>query len=73
MWEAVLIVFWWLVILFWVVQGIDVMVRHPSYFDNHTHKLVWFLVVLIGNIVGAVWYFVWVRRCEGAKLRKEIL
>lgn len=47
--------------LFWFAQVIDLLFRHPSYFENHTHKLIWFLVVWIGFIIGAAWYYVWKR------------
>lgn len=44
-----------------ILQIIDVMVRDIYYFDNHTHKLVWFLVIVVGNIIGAIWYYRWKR------------
>jgi hypothetical protein len=46
---------------FWLIQFIDLLFRHPDYFDNHTHKLAWFIALLIGNIIAAVWYFFWKR------------
>ena len=47
---------------FWLAQLIDVLFREQRYFESHTHKLVWFLVVFVGNIVGAAWYFLWKRQ-----------
>jgi len=47
--------------VFWLVQLIDAMCRDQAYFESHTHKLVWFLVLILGNIVGAIWYYRWKR------------
>jgi len=64
--EAVLYVLAWVTFFFWLIQLIDVLFRDRQYFENHTHKLTWFLVVLVGNIVGAVWYFRWKREAVHA-------
>ena len=42
-----------------LVQVIDLLCRPLDYFENHAHKLVWFLVLCIGNIIAAVWYCFW--------------
>ena len=47
---------------FWVFQLIDVVLVERRQFESHTHRLVWFLAIVIGNIVGAIWYFVWKRQ-----------
>lgn len=47
---------------FWLAQLIKLFTLNASYFESHTHKLVWFLVIFAGNIVGAIWFFVWKRR-----------
>jgi peptidoglycan biosynthesis protein MviN/MurJ (putative lipid II flippase) len=47
---------------FWLAQLIELFTLNVSYFESHTHKLVWFLVIFTGNIVGAIWFFVWKRR-----------
>jgi len=49
-------------ILFWLIQVIDLLFRDLRFFESHTHKLTWFLVLVAGNIVGALWYFVWRRQ-----------
>ena len=51
-----------IVVCFWFVQVCDLLFRELRYFESHTHKLTWFLVLIIGNIIGAVWYFVWKRK-----------
>ncbi len=49
------------VFAFWLVQVISVLALDVSHFESHTHKLIWFLVVFSGSIVGAVWFFLWRR------------
>ena len=44
---------------FWLVQLLDLLFRSLEDFESHTHKLTWFLALLIGNIVAAVWYYIW--------------
>lgn len=48
-------------ILFWLIQVIDLLFRDLRFFESHTHKLTWFLVLVVGFIVGALWYFFWKR------------
>lgn len=48
-------------ILFWISQIIDLVFRDTKYFENHTHKLTWFLVMIVGNLLGAIWYYNWKR------------
>lgn len=51
---------------FWLIQVFDLFSRDLRFFESHTHKLVWFLVLVAGNIVGAIWYFVWKRQAIAA-------
>ena len=44
---------------FWLIQMLDLLFRSPEDFESHTHKLTWFLALIIGNIVAAVWYYIW--------------
>ena len=46
-------------ILFWLIQVIDLLRRDVSQFESHTHKLAWFIALMVGNILGAAWYFHW--------------
>ncbi len=46
---------------FWLAQLIEAISLNVSYFESHTHKLVWFLVILSGTVIGAIWFFVWKR------------
>ncbi len=50
--------------LFWLIQLIDLLLRDLRHFESHTHKLTWFLVLVSGSLVGAVWYYVWKRRMD---------
>ena len=47
---------------FWLVQVIDLLMRDEAEFESHTHKLIWFVALFTGNIVGAIWYFRWKKR-----------
>lgn len=47
---------------FWLIQVLDLLFRDLRFFESHTHKLVWFLVLVSGNIIGAVWYYIWRRQ-----------
>jgi hypothetical protein len=47
---------------FWLVQVIDLLLRDAGDFESHTHKLTWFVVLVVGNLVGAIWYFGWKKR-----------
>jgi len=46
---------------FWLVQVFDLFFRELDYFESHMHKLVWFIALCVGNIVAAIWYFIWIR------------
>ena len=48
--------------IFWLIQVIDLLTRDVKDFESHTHKLVWFLVLVSGSLAGAIWYFIWKRR-----------
>ena len=49
-------------VCFWLVQLVDLLLRDPDYFESHTHKLIWFIVLWISFILGAVWYYIWKRQ-----------
>ena len=53
--------------IFWLGRLIDLLCRDVSDFESHTHKLVWFIAIIVGNIVGAIWYSRWINR----KLKKD--
>ena len=60
-------------VLFWVCQLVRVCSLDSRYFESHSHRLLWFLVVLFTVIFGAVWFFFWKRgrlAAEAAR-RKE--
>jgi hypothetical protein len=48
--------------VFWLIQIVDLFMRDDADFESHTHKLTWFVVLVVGNIVGAIWYFGWKKR-----------
>ena len=62
-----LTVFGFLGSIFWLIQLIDVIFRSTEFFESHTHQLVWFLVILISNLLGALWYFLWKRARKEAR------
>jgi hypothetical protein len=49
---------------FWVVQLVDLLRRDVSNFESHTHKLVWFVAFMVGNILAAWMYYHWKKTCE---------
>ncbi len=49
-------------IIFWLIQVVDLLMRDGRDFESRTHKLTWFLVLITGSVVGAIWYFSWRRR-----------
>lgn len=51
---------------FWLVQVFDLLSRDLRFFESHTHELVRFLVLVAGNIVGAIWYYFWKKRTIAA-------
>lgn len=59
-----------IVALFWLIQLIDLFIRDLRDFESHTHKLTWFLVLVSGSVVGAVWYYFWTRRIIAAKAER---
>lgn len=56
--------------LFWLIQLIDLLLHDLRDFESHTHKLTWFLVLVSGSVVGAVWYYFWTRRIIAAKAER---
>jgi len=54
-------------VAFWLFQVVDLFIRDMRFFESHTHKLTWFLVLVAGNIVGAVWYYIWKKEVIAAK------
>lgn len=57
--------------LFWLIQVFDLFFRDMDYFESHTHKLVWFIALCVGNIIAAIWYFVWRGKLEGVCVEKQ--
>jgi hypothetical protein len=53
--------------VFWLIQVFDLFMRDMRFFESHTHKLAWFLVLVAGNVVGAVWYYFWKRAAIAAR------
>lgn len=59
---------------FWFIQLLGVMFQNLKYFENHTHKLLWFLVVFLVPLVGALWYMLWKRqRLKSYKTAENIM
>ena len=52
--------------IFWLVQLIDLLRRDVRHFENYTHKLVWFVVLCVGYVLGAIWYMVWGKQAAAA-------
>jgi len=65
--EDLLGVFFVLCLIFWAIQIINVIFTEIKYFENHTHKLMWFAAIFVSFIIGAIWYVVWKNE------RKQIL
>ena len=61
------------VFLFWIFQLFDLLSRDPKDFESHTHKPVWFLVVLLGQLVGSIWYYRWKREVIEARATATLL
>ena len=57
---------------FWLVQVIDLLCQPLDYFESHIRKLVWFIVLCVGNIIAAIWYFVWIRNTIRAFNEKQL-
>jgi len=55
---------------FWLVQVIDLLTRDDRDFESHTHKPTWFLVLIVGSLVGAIWYSVWKKRAVAGRVPK---
>jgi nitrate reductase NapE component len=45
--------------LFWMFQIIRVLATDVDMFEDHKHKLLWFIVVVLVPVVGALWFAVW--------------
>jgi hypothetical protein len=52
---------------FWLIQVLDLLFRDLRFFESHIHKLTWFLVLVVGNIVGAIWYYAWKKAVIAAR------
>ena len=52
---------------FWLIQVLDLLFRDLRFFESHTHKLTWFLVLVAGNIVGAIWHYIWRKQVIAAR------
>ena len=63
--------------IFWLSQLTDLLLRDVRYFESQNQKLLWFLVVFVGNIIGAIWYYVWKRQAfatvqdDGLEIRRQ--
>jgi len=55
-------------IVFWIVQIIDLLLRDVAQFESHTHKLLWFVAFMVGNIVAAIWYYNWKKSISDGEL-----
>jgi len=60
------------IFIFWILQLIDLFLRDNRHFESHTHKLVWFLVIVVGNIIGAIWYYVWKKEAKAAFKARQL-
>jgi len=60
-------------VIFWLIQVIDLLMRDVRDFDSHTHKLTWFLVLVTGSLIGAIWYSVWKRQVSTVTGAKQAL
>jgi hypothetical protein len=56
---------------FWLIQVIDLLMRDVRDFENHTHKLMWFLALVTGSLAGAIWCSIWKKRLATAKPQVE--
>ncbi|MHB1158476.1 MAG: hypothetical protein ACYC26_16755 [Phycisphaerales bacterium] len=45
--------------IYWVMQIIAVIVAPDRFFESHTHRLAWFLVVVFVPLIGAIWFSIW--------------
>ncbi len=46
--------------IFWLAQLVGLLRRDVRDFENQTHKLTWFIAIMVGNIIGAIWYSMWI-------------
>lgn len=46
-------------VLFYISQLLRLMLAPEEAFEDHKHKLLWFLVVLFVPVVGAIWFSIW--------------
>ena len=60
-----------IIVVFWLVQLLDVMFQDEEFFESHNHKLSWFLVIFVGNIIGAIWYYTWKYKCVKKNLENR--
>lgn len=62
-------IIWVLAVLFWIWMIIDCLQRPDKNFPakGTYDKLVWIIVLLFANILGAVLYYLMVKRIETAK------
>jgi len=57
-------------LVFWISQLIAVAFTDGRFLKSPLHKLTWFLVVLIGNVIGAATFLVWKRQKASAIAEK---
>jgi hypothetical protein len=58
-------------ILFWIFQIIRVPLTDTELFEDHKHKLIWFLVVVFVPILGAVWFAAWRSESTARRARRR--
>ncbi|MBN2704373.1 MAG: hypothetical protein JXR23_09200 [Pontiellaceae bacterium] len=56
--------------VFWLGWLIDLLSRDVNDFESQTHKLVWFIAIMVGNVIGAMWYSKWIKN-EFKKAQQE--
>lgn len=63
----------WILAIFWVYQFLGFLFWDRHLIENQNHRFAWFFVLLIGNILGALWFVVWKRqqRAERVEAMKE--
>ncbi len=57
--------------LFWLSQIVRVLTTDVDFFEDHKHKLLWFIVVIFVPFIGAVWYAVWLHQTVAQRSQKK--
>jgi len=56
--------------IFWAFQFLGFLFWDRQLFDSHKDKVIWFFVLVVGTIFGAIWYSVWKR--EQRAVRRQV-